>query len=1176
MKKLFSEQLLQAGVHLITNKNVLLRMKLTAFVLLIACLQAGAEGNAQSITYSGENVSLKKVFSEIRKQSGYAVFYNYRVLEDAGKVTINVREATIEETLDKALTGKGLDYTIEEKTIVISKKPRLSGQGAAVMPETAPVEIPPVTIRGKITDGQGNVLPGASVSVKGTNKTTIADGEGVFTIEVNTGDRLEISFVGFETREVVVGNAAALQVTLKAVNAGLNEVVVVGYGTQLKKELTGSIASVKASDFQNIVSNNSLSSIAGLMPGIQITQANGRPGNNPVVRVRGSGSISASNTPLIVVDGLPLESTADFNLINPDDIETIDVLKDAASAAIYGSRGGNGVIMVTTKKGKQGTASVSLDYATSVQQVAKYIDMMDKDENIDYVKETANQEWIRAGGDPSVPNGSRSIPGNSNNSRFNYPSILNDPSSLPNTNWQKEIFRNAPANNVQLSVRGGGDKMLYYITGNYFGQDGIIRGSDFKRYSLRANIDVSPIRNVKVGLNFSPSYSKENIMPTDGDFNNMINNALALPPWLDPIRSDGYYGQIQGYPELMNNGFPAYFPTPIQYFRDPKYRNSAEVARLIGGTSVELSPLNGLNFHSGLNFDWKSNWTNFYKPSTISSGSYAVLTPSFPNPNPVQIQSNHSELRGINYTWDNILTYRTKIGKDQLLTLLGGYSVQKFTGESNSVNGQNGSFSNDLVQYVSGASVINGNASKQEWSLISYFGRINYSYHDKYLLAASVRRDGSSRFSPNNKYAIFPAVSAAWVLSEESFLQNSRVISNLKLRGSYGLTGNFNIGNYAFISLLTNDNYVFGGGTGNLVSGLAPGNLNNNDLSWEVNSQIDAGLELGLLNEAISMNIDWYKRRTKDLLFSRKVPSITGFTSYLGNIGDIENTGMEAAVNVKAVDKTLKLNFGVNITLNRNKVMKLGENNAPIFTNILSGTIKTEVGSPFGNFFGYKVVGVFKDDADMPTNPHWGSGGSVPGDFKYLDANKDGKIDENDRIVLGNNQPDVTYGFTGKIAYKHFDLNFIFQGVQGNTALFLTKRYNGVNSAIYNGFSYIVNRWKSPSEPGDGKVQRVYTNSANTGGNANLNSTWLYDASYLRLRNLTIGYNIPKKVTDKVRLNSGRIYVSGQNIFTITKYIGYNPEVSNEKGGEDPMVAGVDFGVYPLARVFTVGVTIGL
>lgn len=1148
-------------------------MKLTAVILTIALLPVSAKTISQ-VTISLRNAPVERVFQEIERQTGHGFLYTKAMLADFPLVTIKVKNESVDEVLDVCFKGHPLDYSIENNTIIVKRKV-LSKFTPVSEPKNMP---PPVDITGRVVSQQREPLQNVSVTVVGANTGTTTNNDGRFTLSLSDNKNiiLEFSSVGYQTKRVNVGNQTEINVVLELDVADLSDVVVVGYGTQLKKELTGSISSVKSSDFQNIVTNNSLSSVAGLMPGVQITQANGRPGINPVVRVRGTGSISSGNTPLIVVDGLPLENTADFNLINPDDIETIDVLKDAASAAIYGSRGGNGVIIVTTKTGKRGTARFSLDHATSIQQVSKYIDMMDRDENIDYVKETANQEWIRAGGDPSVPNGNRSIPGNSNNSRFNYPSILDDPSSLPNTNWQKEIFHNAPINNVQLSVQGGGDRMLYYISGNYFGQDGIIKGSNFNRYSIRTNIDVLPTKYLKVGVNFSPTYSKENIMPTDGDFNNMINNALALPPWLPPIRSDGYYGQIQGYPELMNNGFPAYFPTPIQYFRDPMYRNSAEVARLIGGAYVEVSILNGLSFRSGLNFDWKSNWTNFYKPSTISTGSYPVLTPSFPNPNPVQIQSSHSEIRGINYSWDNMFTYKTKVGDDQFLTVLAGYSAQKFTGESSTIRGESGSFSNDLIQYVNGASIISGTASKQQWSLVSYLSRINYSYRDKYLLAASIRRDGSSRFAPHNKYATFPAVSAAWVLSKESFLQNSKAISNLKLKGSYGLTGNFNIGNYSFISLLTNDNYVLGSGTGTLVSGLAPGNLNNDNLSWEVNSQIDVGLELAFLNDIVFMNIDWYQRRTKNLLFSRPVPSITGFTSYLGNIGDIENTGLEAAVNVRAIDKALKLNLGINITLNRNKVIKLGENNAPIFTNIPSANVKTEVGKPFGNFFGYKVVGIFRDAADMTTNAQWAGGGSVPGDFKYEDINKDGKIDADDRVVLGNNQPGFTYGFPGKIAYKDFDLNFIFQGVQGNTVLYLTKRYNGVNSAIYNGFKYIVNRWKSPSEPGDGKVQRVYTNAANTGGNNNFNSTWLFDGSYLRLRNLTLGYNIPKKITDKARLNSGRIYLSGQNIFTITKYIGYNPEVSNWNGGEDPMVAGVDYGVYPLARVFTVGFTVGL
>jgi TonB-linked SusC/RagA family outer membrane protein len=1035
-----------------------------------------------------------------------------------------------------------------------------------------------VVVKGTVTDEARQGVPGVSVTLKGTSRGTTTNTNGEYSISLPTGEQtLIFSYIGYVTQEIGVNNRTQIDVILAPSSQSLNEVVVVGYGTQLKKDLTGAIASLGAKEIKNVVTNNGLTAVAGLLPGIQVTQANGRPGANPVVRIRGTGSFNASNTPLIVVDGLPLNNTDDFNLINPADIESMDILKDAASAAIYGSRGGNGVILVTTKKGKAGNAKISLNYYTGIQQVSKYVKLLNRDEDIAFIKETTNEEWLRAGGNPATPNGSRSIAGSGNNPRFNYPAILDNPSSLPDTDWQREVFQSAPVNNYQLSAQGGSDKILYYVSGNYFQQAGVVKTTDFRRYSLRANVEASLNSRIKVGMNFAPGYAKEKLVPTDGHWNTgaVVTTALSMPPWIAPRNPDGYYGQIAGYPDLIANGFPADFASPIQYFEDPNYKNTSESARLLGGNFLEVKLLDGLSFRTSLNYDWRTQWINYYRPSTISLSGSPALTPSYPTGNLANIDSRHEERRGINFAWENILTYTKTFGTKHRVSALAGYTTQKYTEEYTRTTGQVGTYSNDQVQYVTAASIVNGTGDFQQWSLLSYLARVNYGYKDKYLLTAAIRRDGSSRFAANNKWAVFPSVSAAWLLSEESFLRNNRLISTLKLRGSFGITGNFNIGNYTSLGLLGRDNYVFGAGTGTLTNGLAPANLENPSLSWETNRQTDVGVDIGLLSERIQINLDWYSRTTQNLLYARPVPAITGFSSYMGNIGDISNKGIELGLNAQVFRGPVKLTLGGNLTANRNKVLRIGETNAPVFVTIPSGTVKTEVGQPFGQFFGYQAVGVFKTKEEVTAGPQWAAGGSVAGDLKYKDIDGDGQITANDRVSLGTNQPKFTYGFNGKVSCSNFDLDFIFQGSQGSKVVSLLHRFIGVNTGIYNSYAFANDRWKSPTDPGNGTVQRVFTNAQNTGGNNQLNSTWVYDASFLRLRNVTLGYNLPAALLSKVKLSTCRLYVSGQNLFTLSSYINYNPETSNLENGESPSVAGVDYGTYPLARTYTFGVNIG-
>lgn len=1039
-----------------------------------------------------------------------------------------------------------------------------------------------ITIQGQVTSQDTReVLPGVSVLVKGTSQGTNTDSDGNYRISVeNEQAVLVFSFVGYQKQEVVVGNRSTVSVQLVAGDQTLNEVVVVGYGVQKKRELTNSIASISSREIQNQIVNNPLNALAGQLPGVQITSQSGRLGANPVVRVRGTGSINAGNKPLYVLDGIPLADDGAINAISPADIETIDVLKDAAAAAIYGSRGGNGVVLITTKKGKAGRARVDVQYYTGIQQVSKKIDLLNAAEQIELVKENVNNGWVLAGGNPNVPNGSRSIPGN--NLIFNYPLILDGPlSALPDTDWQDLIYRNAPISNYQVSISGGSERMRYYISTNYFDQKGIVRSTDFKRYTARANIDAEVSAKFRVGIGVSPTYTKENLRTVDGHWANqgIVNAALAMPPWIVGRYDNGLYGQIAGNSDLIGFGFNAAIPTPLQQIDDPKYVDTDDRLRLLSNGYAEFEPIKNLVLRTALNVDYRNGWTNYYRPSTVSINGNGVLTPGTPGNNVNLITSSHGENRNINYAWENTLTYNRQFN-NHAITLLAGYSAQRAVTDVVNLSGPTGRFDNDLVPYITAASLINGSADKQEWTLLSYLGRVNYSYKSRYLLAAAIRRDGSSRFAINNKWTLFPSVSGAWRVSEEPFWKGlGSYVNEFKLRASYGITGNFNIGNYASLALLGKDNYNFGRGDGTLASGLAPTGLGNNNLTWETNKQTDVGVDLSLLNNRFSVSADYYYRLTNGLLYSRPVPSVTGFSTTLDNIGSVENQGFEVSLNAQLVNANkpggLQWSVSANGSLNQNKIVALGEKNEPII-NTIENTVVTrvEVGQPFGVFYGLQRNGVFMNQAQVDAGPKWYLG-SKPGDTRFVDLNGDGKVDLNDRTYLGNPNPKYIYGFSTRLNWKNFDLDIQFQGAQGNTTALVTTRLVGTNQANTNNLGYTRDRWRSEAQPGDGVIPRTVPRGDQDGGNYQFSDRFLYDASYLRLRNLTLGYTLPVALTQRASLRSVRIYATGQNLLTLSQYIGYNPEANSYGGGEDVNRLGVDYGSYPLARSVVFGINFG-
>lgn len=1152
-------------------------------ILLVGCLVGmvqARDSQAQEllerrVSITIEDEPLDAAIDKVGRATRVRFTYNSQTFSGGKRVSLRVRDEKLAEVLKKLLEFTPVTYKVVGSQVVFRKiKEKQSSSSGATEAIELGEEAKDQFVSGTVRDENGAALPGVSILVKGTQRGTTTNVDGSYSVEVPDDKAvLVFSYVGYLSQEVAVENRTKLNVSLKIDNKSLEEVVVVGYGTQKKGNVTAAVAGIKSRDIENQITKNPLEAMAGQLAGVSVTQGTGRPGANPIVRVRGTGSISAGNAPLYVVDGMPLEDASAFTQINPNDIESIDVLKDAASAAIYGSRGGNGVVLVTTKNGKAGQAKIDFNYYTGVQQVTKKIDMQNRDQHIRLIKDGVLLRWTDAGGDPTVPNGQRIRNGSKTN--YNYPDFYDDPANVPDTDWQSEIFRRAPISNYQLSGQGGSEKVRFYLSGNYFTQDGIVKATDFKRYSARVNVEANLTPYFRTGINLMPSYAKENLRNTDGHFTSnegaVLQLALLMPPTIQPRYENGLYGQALGNPEYQIYAGPIFSPLPI--LEDPNYINDAETIRLIGTAYAELEPIENLKIRTSLGANTRNYTENYYRPSTVSITGSAASTPGQPDPVPSHIAGSVARFQSVNYAWENTATYQKTFGGIHELSLLAGYSVQKTTSEGTAVEGQTGTFENDQIQYVTGAATIFGSGTKEQWSLLSYLGRLNYNLRDRYLISASIRRDGSSRFATNNKWAVFPSASVGWRLSNEPFMQALRpIFDELKIRASYGITGNFNIGNYRSQATLVKENYNLGLGTGTLAAGYAPGNFANPDLTWETNKQTDIGIDAAILKSRIGFSIDYYHRITDGLLYSIPVPAISGFTSTFGNVGKVQNRGIELELNTVNTVGAFKWNTSLNVSRNRNEVLGLGLNDEPI-REISENTITqiTEVGQPMAQFYGYKTDGVFRSQADLDANPAMKFNASArPGDIRFVDVNGDGQITPDDRTTLGSPFPNFIYGITNRFSYKNFDLDVQLQGVQGGKVFFLNSRFIGGDRFNLNALAAVADYWRSESEPGDGITPRLGAPQIT----AHHAYRFLQDASYLRIRNITLGYNIPKQLAKKVFLNAVRVYATGQNLITFSKYIGYSPEVSIN--GESATAPGIDYGVYPLARTIIFGINIGL
>ena len=1020
-------------------------------------------------------------------------------------------------------------------------------------------------IRGRITGTDRIPLPGVNVVIKGTTKGIISDSEGNYSMEVKEKNAtLSYSFIGFVTQEIAVDSKTTINVVLEEEIKNIDDVVVVGYGTQRKKDLTGAISRVSGNDIVRPSVSSFDQMLQGKVAGVQISQTTGAPGGNVNVLIRGVSSITGGNQPLYVVDGFPIGSGGGGSdmlnfagatytsagmanntqnrvnplaSINPSDIESIEILKDASATAIYGSRGANGVVIITTKRGSTGKSLINVDVSYGVQQVAHKLDMMNSQQFAEFVAEGRDNAWIYAGGKASDANELRSA-----TTRVK-PEFRNPSSITQNTDWQDAIFRIAPIQNLQISAGGGNDRVKYHLSGGYMNQKGIIKTSDYNQFNFRSNIDVKVSDKLKIGSSVSGSYSYGVFPNTEGHLGTrgLLTAALASSPTI-PIRDEnGNYVS-----ELLN---PLGVPVENPLFILDNFSDKRNLSNLFSNNFLEYEIINGLTFKSTIGVNFGTNEIRLWKSSLL--GSFGGVT------SPATAGVTKSE--SLNWLNENILTYKHVFKQKHALDALVGFTVQKDRYDRLSAGATN--FPTDYVTYLSGGSVNAGTNYISEWSMMSMISRVNYSYNSKYLITATVRRDGSSRFGSNNKWGTFPSFSVGYNLSEEPFMKSLKFLSNLKLRTGYGISGNNQIGNYTHIGLISSTNYVQSNA---LKPGLVPSNLANDQLTWEKSRQINIGMELGLFKDRISLTTDIYKDKKTDLLLAVQLPAAAGFYSSTQNIGEIENKGLEIGLNTINI-KGKNFGWETNLTFNtnRNKVLKLATEGSRIAN---SSYQITEVGSPVSSFYLMNVIGIFQNAAEVASSPIQHPK-TQPGDLKFEDVNLDGKITASDKKIVGSPWPDFSWGLTNKLTYKNFSLGIFINGTQGGYNYFLAGEIIMNSAGVQNQLAIVDNRWKSESNPGDGLVPRAIRSTHAYGFSST--SRFLFETSYVRIKNINLAYSLPASLVSRLSLNSMSVFVDVANLYTFTDYPGYDPESST--AGDNITNSGIDYMTYPLARTITCG-----
>ncbi|MES3017051.1 MAG: TonB-dependent receptor [Bacteroidota bacterium] len=1113
----------------------LMMVKLVIVLLFTALLQtSSATTFSQTVSLNFRNAKLEVVLKEIGNQTGYDLVYVTPVINEAKPVNINVKNAPLTEVLEKSFLNQLLTYTISNRTIIVKKRtPEFS---ASIMSEPRPVvdAVLPSEVRGQVTDNKGESLIGVSVKLKGSTVGVSTDVNGRYTITLPDGSNtLVFTYIGFETQEVAVSGRTAVDVTMVPSNEALEEVLVVGYGTQKKSDLTGAITSVTAKDIEGQAFGNVNQALQGRVAGADITSTSGEPGAPVQIRIRGQGTFGNSG-PLYVVDGVPMPGD-NINAISPDDVESVNILKDASASAIYGSRAANGVILITTKKGVAGETRLSYNGYYGIQSFNDFIPMANSLQLADVVNEAQTN-----GGLPLQ-------------AAFNDPEVLKT-----NTDWQAAAFQSAPMQNHTMTLAGGGENAKFYVSGGFLDQEGVMVFSSMKRYSGRVNSDFTVGKNKKLKVGESLVMSRTNGLNlgqgTNLDFAYLLGSSPTMKLY-KPQNAGGYGGPNPAETGVNNR-------ENIVGRRDLR-RNYSDRNNLLGNVFAEYSFLPSLKYrlNAGLNTGVNSNrgWAGIFNMDNRSNNTQTL---------------NQSRNVSNEYLLENTLSFDKVFAKKYSVSLLGGYTQQNALYQNMS-GSKRDSPSNDLQVFdaMTGTFTLGGNES--EWALRSFLGRANVTLFDKYLFTATIRRDGSSRFGKDNRYGNFPSFAVGWNVDRENFLKDFSFITGLKLRASWGRLGNQEIGNYSNTTTVsTAPRYFFG--ADQIAPASAVTTLGNPSLKWESTEQSNVGADFSFINNSLTFSVDYWVKNTDGILLRTPISTASGIYRDNGafeNAAGLRNSGFEFLVGYRK--NISDFNFGVSMNLStvKNEVTSLGKG-ATIINLVENsyqfGTFtRTAIGEPMSSFYGYVMEGIFQTPAEIAA--HAKQTGAAPGDVKFKDIDGNNVIDANDRTVIGDPFPDFNYGLSSNFSYKGFDMNFSFQGVQGKQLYNSQRAYLESMQGEHGQMATVVNRWKGPGT--SNTMPRAIRGGANL--NSRPSTRYVEDASYLRLQNLQFGYVIPQSVLGKFGVKRLRTYINTQNLLTISGYTNYSPDGlggnGNNGGGQDPLAIGVDTGNYPIPRVVQFG-----
>lgn len=1068
----------------------------------------------RTFTLSVENVQIKNVIQKVEKQTGVKFNFSVNAIEANRVISYNSKGETIKDFLDGLLQNYHIGYEIiDEKVVLFSAKHTNQKQSIQFESGNSVDKL----VAGNVTNERGEIIAGVTITEKGKNNSVVSDETGRFTIRMeNDKAILVLSSIGYETIEWDVSTAENPTIVLKEKLKGLEDVVVVGYGSQKRKDLTGSVSSIGGKDLESLPVPDLGAALQGKAAGVQVISS-GAPGSNVSFRIRGVGTINNSD-PLLVVDGVPTDIP--LNTLSQDDISNIEILKDASAAAIYGSRGANGVIIITTKKGISPRNKLEFQMFAGTQKAAKIVKMLDASQFA-----SLHNEMM------------------ANNNQTQNPAYA-DPESLgKGTDWLGELFNPAPIQNYSLAYSGGSSKSNYYVSGSILNQDGIVLNTGYKRYTIQFNSSSKLFDWLKFGNNLTLNTD----IKQSGSYD--IRNTMAALPVQSILKADGTYsgpvGQSSWVGDILN---------PIGKARVND--NTINGYTILGNIYAEVNLLKGLTFkttagvqalfYNSRNWAPKYNWEPIPQPESYLFEQYN---------------------KSLTWLWDNYFTYNANLDEKNQITFLAGSSAQN--NRYDYMNGSIQNFASSTTQQLNNGSsqpTIGGSAS--EWALLSFIGRINYSYAGKYLMTATIRRDGSSKFGSENRWGWFPSGSVAWRMSDENFIKDISWVNELKIRAGYGVTGNQNIGNYSFASVLQTVQYNFNGQS---VNAIVPLGIPNPNVRWEQVEQTNLGVDASLFNGRMGITFDAYLKNTNNMLVPMAVPISTGYSDIFVpsiNAGKVENKGVELTVNTENIQGKFEWNTSFNVSYNQNKVISLNDS-VPMYTGSIGLNQNLSIqsaGYPVNEFYGFVTNGIFQNVKEVQGYAVQVPGAdpfnrTSPGDIKFLDLNNDGVIDDMDRTYIGDPNPSFLFAMNNQFSYAGFDLSIFLQGIFGNRIFNANRIYQEGMAVAQNQTTAVLNRWIG--EGTNNSMPRAIFNDPNK--NTRISNRFIEDGSYLKIKNITLGYMLSNRWIEKVKMSSARIYISCQNLVTFTKYTGFDPEVPGN---------GIDFNVYPVTRTISAGVNL--